>query len=181
MGPSLSCSRDRLAFLPRGGAMLPPAHSQACHGSWAWLALVSVINLPAPAVPINHTYKCSYNYHIKPKSFLHMLNFMGAWYITHTHIWIMVSLLVLPPVARQVSWLWPLMSGTMRYFRGANLPKALWRWSKIAAIIFWKTKYVKWPYYNWFFLFLLEPSRFKVNRLHTFIYVSMRVCQHAGK
>ncbi len=49
--------------------MLPPAHSLAWHGSWAWLALVSVINLPAPAVPINHTYMFSYNYHMKPKSF----------------------------------------------------------------------------------------------------------------
>jgi hypothetical protein len=53
--------------LPYGGAMLSPAHSLAWHGSWAWLALVSVIDLPAPAVPINHTYKISYNHHIKPK------------------------------------------------------------------------------------------------------------------
>jgi hypothetical protein len=55
--------------LPCDGAVLPPAHSLAWHGSWAWLALVSVINLPALAVPINHIYKFPYYYHMKPKSF----------------------------------------------------------------------------------------------------------------
>jgi hypothetical protein len=52
---------------PCGGAMLLPAHSLAWLGSWAWLVLVSVNNVPAPAVPINHTHKLSYNYHMKPK------------------------------------------------------------------------------------------------------------------
>ncbi len=89
---------------PRGGAMLPPAHSLACNGSWAWHALVSVIILPAPAVPINHTYKFSYNCHMKPKSFYTCLT-LWAHDTLHMHIYKLWFLfLFFLPFARQVSW-----------------------------------------------------------------------------
>jgi hypothetical protein len=70
--------------------MLLPAHSLAWHGTWDWLALISVINLPSPAVPVNHTYKFSYNYH-----FTHTWQY-GQMTYSYTHIQITVSLLVLP-------------------------------------------------------------------------------------
>jgi hypothetical protein len=84
--------------------MLPPAHSQASHGSWAGLAPVSVINLPALAISINHTCKFSYNYQRKPKSFY---TYFTLWVrdTLHIHIYkLWLLFLFFLPVDRQVSW-----------------------------------------------------------------------------
>jgi hypothetical protein len=90
--------------------MLPPAHSLAWHGSGAWLALVSVINLPGPAVPINHTYKFSYNDYIKPKSFYTCLT-LWAHDTLHIHIYeLLILFLFFLPATRQGSWPRPLIT-----------------------------------------------------------------------
>ncbi len=61
MGPSLTRSQDRLAFLSTwcGYVTLRPI-SWLGMGSQAWLALISVADLSAPAIPVNNTYKFPY-------------------------------------------------------------------------------------------------------------------------
>ncbi len=99
--------------LPHGGAMLPPAHSLAWHGSsWAWLALISVINLPTLAVPINHTYKFCYNYHMKSTSLYIYLTLWAHDIFIYTYKLLFLFLFFLP-VTKQVSWLRPLVLGTV--------------------------------------------------------------------
>ncbi len=49
--------------------------SLAWHGSRAWLALISVTDLSAQAVHINHTFKFSYYYHMRSKSLYTCITF----------------------------------------------------------------------------------------------------------
>ncbi len=100
------------AFLStwRGYATLHP--SQAWHGFWAWLTLVSVINLPPSNCFHKSHIQFPYNYHMKSKSFQTCLT---SWVhdTLHTYIYkFKLLFLFFLPVARQVSWHQLLMQGT---------------------------------------------------------------------
>ncbi len=124
-GPSQPPSRDRLAFFPGGVAMLPPPHSLGL----AWLPGLGLpqfllLICPFQAVPMNHTYKFPYSYHIRPKLFYTYTTLWahGTLHILYcTRLWNMVSLFVLPHSHQAgPGWPRPLMSGTIHPFSWQN-------------------------------------------------------------
>ncbi len=98
-GSISSHSQDRLPSLPRVTPCPLP--------SLAWLLGLACpgfcYQLAAPAVPMNHTYRFSYNYHVKPKSF-YTCSTLWAQDTLHVHIYkLWLLFLFFLPVARQVS------------------------------------------------------------------------------
>jgi hypothetical protein len=90
----------------------PPPNPLAWCGFWAWLALISVSDLPTPAVPINHTCKFPYNYHKRSKSSYTCIT-LWAHDTSHIHDLWFLFLFFLPDI-RQVGKPQPLTSGTGR-------------------------------------------------------------------
>jgi hypothetical protein len=103
---------DCLPFYVVGLCYLPPPAP--------WLGMAPGLGLPwflLSTCPlrlflINHTYKFSYNYHMKPKSYDTYLT-LQTHDALHMHIYELGFFFFFLPVIRQVSWPRPLMLGTV--------------------------------------------------------------------
>ncbi len=114
MGLSLSLSQDTLAFPSTWWGYATPARPLP---GLAWLLGLACPDIcyhpPTPAVPRSHTYKFSYNYHIRPRSFY---TYLTSWAhdALHMYIYELWSLfLFFLPVTRQACWPRSLMLGTI--------------------------------------------------------------------
>jgi hypothetical protein len=70
----------------RGTAILPSAHSLGLGASWAWLAPISVADLPIPGRSHNHTCKFPYSYHMRLNYSTHTLHYGSMTLYIYTHM-----------------------------------------------------------------------------------------------